>query len=153
MTRARPPRPAEIDAARHDPRLRLALTVRGRPDPTWRQRAACRDVDTELFFPEPSEPKGAALVLCRQCPTRGHCLAEALESRQDVGIWGGTTEAGRRAMSAAWRNPQGHPNSRKTHCPRGHAYDGDNILWTAGRRNCRECVRRNRHRRATTGAR
>ena len=34
-------------------------------------------------------------------------------------------------------------NARKTHCKRGHAFVGDNIIWLdAGRRrNCRECRR------------
>ena len=31
--------------------------------------------------------------------------------------------------------------ARKTHCPRGHAYDGDNtILTKKGARRCRKCV-------------
>ena len=37
-------------------------------------------------------------------------------------------------------------NSKITHCPKGHPYDGTNLFHdTKGRRNCRECVRaRNR---------
>lgn len=33
-------------------------------------------------------------------------------------------------------------NFRKTHCPQGHPYSGDNILWKRnGDRSCRECNR------------
>jgi hypothetical protein len=43
-------------------------------------------------------------------------------------------------------------NARKTHCKRGHPFDGDNlrISSTTGERICRECIRtkgRERHRR------
>lgn len=43
----------------------------------------------------------------------------------------------------------GHPNSRKTHCPQGHPYDSVNTYITpsTGDRLCRECIRtRNRER-------
>lgn len=43
----------------------------------------------------------------------------------------------------------GHPNSRKTHCPQGHPYDVTNTYITpsTGDRLCRECIRtRNRER-------
>ena len=33
-------------------------------------------------------------------------------------------------------------NAKKTHCPRGHAYEGDNLYVTpGGQRQCRECNR------------
>jgi hypothetical protein len=43
-----------------------------------------------------------------------------------------------------------HAHARKTHCPRGHAYDHENTHSHGGRRYCRACQReRNRLRRAT----
>ena len=37
---------------------------------------------------------------------------------------------------------QRHAGRAKTHCPKGHAYEGDNlIVWTDGKRRCRECER------------
>ena len=37
-----------------------------------------------------------------------------------------------------------------THCPRGHAYEGDNLIIDAGKRKCRTCVyARNRGRKLT----
>lgn len=35
------------------------------------------------------------------------------------------------------RSPITHGN--ETHCPAGHAYEGDNLAIYAGRRNCRTC--------------
>ena len=101
MTRARTPRPHEIDQARHDERLLRALCEGGH-DPAWRTRGACQDVDPETFFPAPSEPADAAMALCRTCPVLGSCLAWALQAGDLHGVWGGTTARERRAMAVVW---------------------------------------------------
>lgn len=31
--------------------------------------------------------------------------------------------------------------SRRTHCPKGHPYEGDNLFYSQGKRKCRACVR------------
>ncbi|WP_053851826.1 WhiB family transcriptional regulator [Streptomyces sp. NRRL B-24085] len=69
---------------------------------SWRERAACRDVDPDLFFPIGTA--GLTLVqvdeakaVCARCPVRERCLQWALAAGQVEGIWGGTTESERRA--------------------------------------------------------
>ncbi len=69
----------------------------------WRHRAVCRDADPELFFPLGNS--GPALrqteeakAVCRRCPVREQCLAWAVRTGQEVGVWGGTSEDERRAM-------------------------------------------------------
>ena len=69
----------------------------------WRHDAICRDEDPELFFPVGTS--GPALMqiaeaksVCRRCPVTESCLAWALESGQDAGVWGGMSEDERRAM-------------------------------------------------------
>ncbi|RCG18328.1 WhiB family transcriptional regulator [Sphaerisporangium album] len=69
----------------------------------WRHRAACRDVDPELFFPIGNT--GPALMqieeakqICRACPVVESCLKWAIESGQDAGVWGGLSEDERRAL-------------------------------------------------------
>ncbi|MFC6081611.1 WhiB family transcriptional regulator [Sphaerisporangium aureirubrum] len=69
----------------------------------WRHRAACRDVDPELFFPIGNT--GPALMqieeakqVCRSCPVVESCLKWAIESGQDAGVWGGLSEDERRAL-------------------------------------------------------
>ncbi|GLZ05462.1 transcriptional regulator WhiB [Actinomadura sp. NBRC 104412] len=69
----------------------------------WRHRAACRDVDPELFFPIGNT--GPALLqieeakqVCRRCDVTDACLMWALESGQDSGVWGGMGEDERRAL-------------------------------------------------------
>jgi len=69
----------------------------------WRRHAICRDTDPDLFFPVGTT--GQALVqidkakeVCDQCTVRLECLEFALETNQDSGIWGGTSEEERRKL-------------------------------------------------------
>jgi len=70
----------------------------------WRQDAACRDADPELFFPEPGQlPQTAkAKEVCAGCAVRGPCLDTALHGplhRDDHhGIFPGTTARDRRQL-------------------------------------------------------
>ena len=69
----------------------------------WRSKAACLDVDPELFFPIGNT--GPAITqaeeaksVCARCSVISTCLTWALENNQDAGVWGGTSEDERRAM-------------------------------------------------------
>lgn len=64
----------------------------------WRLRAACRDVDTAVFFPETEAEAAAAKAVCASCPVREACLNFALVTRQDDGVWGGLDETERRRL-------------------------------------------------------
>ena len=69
--------------------------------PGWRDDAACRDADPDLFFPEPGDRSARAHVktaklICRSCPVGVTCLSWALATGQEAGIWGGLTEDERR---------------------------------------------------------
>jgi WhiB family transcriptional regulator, redox-sensing transcriptional regulator len=67
----------------------------------WRLEAACREVDPELFFPDPGQaPQAAqAKAVCAGCGVRGSCLEAALhgpQAHQDhTGIFAGTTASDR----------------------------------------------------------
>lgn len=69
-------------------------------DLSWRAEAACRDLDTNLFFPDSDSDAAAAAALevCAGCPVRQACLEFALNTRQLDGIWGGETEADRKRI-------------------------------------------------------
>ena len=69
----------------------------------WRDQAACRNEDPELFFPIGTS--GPALlqtekakVVCGRCPVREQCLEWALAHGEILGVWGGTGETERHAM-------------------------------------------------------
>lgn len=65
---------------------------------SWRLDAACRTVDTTIFFPDSEEKSGPAVAICATCPVREECLEFALATRQDDGVWGGLTETERRRL-------------------------------------------------------
>lgn len=72
----------------------------------WRHRSACRDEDPELFFPIGTTGPALQQVeeakqVCAVCDVRETCLAYALDSRQDAGVWGGLSEDERRAIIRA----------------------------------------------------
>lgn len=67
-------------------------------DFTWQADAACRGIDTALFFPERGEPTAEVKAVCRACPVREACLTYALDAREKWGLWGGSSERQRRRM-------------------------------------------------------
>jgi WhiB family redox-sensing transcriptional regulator len=73
----------------------------------WRDRAACRDTNPDLFFPVGTtgpaiEQIEQAKAVCRQCEAQDACLEFALVTNQDSGVWGGTSEEERRKLRKAW---------------------------------------------------
>lgn len=61
--------------------------------PEWMTRAACLDVDPEVFFPAHKGDYSRALAICAHCPVRAECAEYA--ARERYGIWGGLTPADR----------------------------------------------------------
>ena len=62
------------------------------PTPSdWYDDAACRDADTDVFFPVSESQAGPAKAICAECPVREACLEYALEARPPDGVWGGLT--------------------------------------------------------------
>lgn len=66
----------------------------------WRDRAACKGVDPDLFFPRRGDGIGKQHAVikeyCEQCPVRRQCLEVGL--REIKGIWGGKTVEERREL-------------------------------------------------------
>ena len=78
----------------------LSLTV---ASAEWRRDAACRDTDPDLFFPVGTtgpaiEQIETAKAVCRECSAQALCLEYAIDTNQDSGIWGGTSEEERRQL-------------------------------------------------------
>ena len=84
------------------------MTVRA----SWRAAAACQDADPDLFFPVSAAGPALRQIeeakrVCRACPAQAPCLAWALDHGVDSGVWGGHTEAERRAL----RRPRGQKSA------------------------------------------
>ena len=73
----------------------------------WRDQAACRDTDPDLFFPIGTtgpaiEQIESAKAVCLACDAQSSCLDFALATNQESGIWGGTSEEERRKLRKIW---------------------------------------------------
>jgi WhiB family redox-sensing transcriptional regulator len=85
-------------------------------DATWRDKAACRDRDPDLFFgldgeraADKTKREKIAAELCNaECPVMFACRAWAVQSGQDAGVWGGLGEEERLAAKrrAARQRPK-----------------------------------------------
>jgi WhiB family redox-sensing transcriptional regulator len=69
----------------------------------WRDRAACRTEEPDLFFPigtgrRSLDQLAEAKSVCRGCLVAGECLAWAVGTGQNSGVWGGMTEDERRRL-------------------------------------------------------
>lgn len=74
------------------------MTVASPSGADWRERAACADNDTRLWF---SGQPNTAQEICARCPVPAECLHDALEhetSYSRFGIWGGLTASERNQL-------------------------------------------------------
>jgi WhiB family redox-sensing transcriptional regulator len=60
----------------------------------WRDRSLCRDLDTNLFFPNLSGTNNAenyisANLPCHKCPVTKECIQYANSNHEEWGVWGG----------------------------------------------------------------
>ena len=79
------------------------------PADDWRELAACRDEDPELFFPVGSGRAANAQIkqakaVCARCPVRARCLEAGMS--EEYGVWGGLTEEERRALRQTPERPE-----------------------------------------------
>ena len=73
----------------------------------WQLLAACRGVDSSLFF-HPEGERGstrrrraeAAKAICHSCPVMMQCREQSLRVREPYGVWGGLSEDERTAALA-----------------------------------------------------
>ena len=66
-------------------------------DETWAARALCAGQEPDALFVQGAAQRQVR-TRCFACPVRLECLADALQSEANYGVWGGLTERERRAM-------------------------------------------------------
>lgn len=74
-------------------------------DRSWHLHAACRGMDTDLFYSADfarGAPKrnqeAAAKAICATCPVIQQCLSRALQVGEPHGVWGGLNSDERDAL-------------------------------------------------------
>jgi WhiB family redox-sensing transcriptional regulator len=73
---------------------------------SWRLRAACRHVESAVFFPPDGERppqrdarETRAKAICGGCPVIRQCAAYAIQYGERYGVWGGLSERERAALA------------------------------------------------------
>lgn len=69
----------------------------------WRERAACRHVPVEIFFPAVEHEADEAKAVCGTCEVQAPCLEFSFEANERFGVWGGLTSQERRTLAARRR--------------------------------------------------
>ena len=82
--------------------------------PGWMADAECRDAEPDLFYgadpgwgqitetvAERRVRVAQAKAVCAQCPVKNACLDYAMATPEHEGLWGGLTDAERKAMRRA----------------------------------------------------
>jgi WhiB family redox-sensing transcriptional regulator len=64
----------------------------------WRDFAACRGLDPNVFHPERGAETTSPKSVCVECSVKTECLSFALTNYEKHGIWGGLSERERRAI-------------------------------------------------------
>ncbi|MDQ3940938.1 MAG: WhiB family transcriptional regulator [Actinomycetota bacterium] len=70
----------------------------------WQDRAACKQVPVQLFFPPAEQEADEAKMVCAMCEVRQPCLEFAIEAGERFGVWGGLTPQERRSLVAKRRS-------------------------------------------------
>ena len=100
----------------------------------WMERAACRGMDTAVFYPDRGENAREAKAVCARCEVIDRCAVHALATREEFGVWGG--------MAPKERGATGRVRSvvESAACPHGHAWtEANTYVDPNGSRRCRTC--------------
>ena len=99
----------------------------------WQIDAACRDIDSTMFF-HPEHERGLAKddrdsrakAICSDCPVIQACRHHALVVQEPYGVWGGLTVAERAAIlrQNGSATPELIPNTIHT-----MSYNGGRTTW------------------------
>ena len=57
----------------------------------WMEKAACRGMDPNKFFPTIAYRKAEIIEVCKTCPVNRACYIYAVKRPYLRGIWGGST--------------------------------------------------------------
>lgn len=108
--------------------------------PSWHHNAPCAAVDGDEWFPEVGGRGERAKEICAACPYKAPCLIEAVERREQYGIWGGVLF---RNFPKIRRELDLDDPSRLDgrECGPAHNIGGNQYVDPNGKTRCRSCNR------------
>lgn len=68
------------------------------PNSYWRDNAACKSTDVNIFMSKEQKVMKDALAICAGCLVINDCLTFAMTNNITHGIWGGKTERQRKSL-------------------------------------------------------
>ena len=86
-----------------------ATSDKGDESKYWRERAACKEMDPDLWFDGGKVQPGSIAIdpykICASCPVIKECLTDSIETEgsSGFGIRGGMSANDRRALVRGWR--------------------------------------------------
>ena len=116
------------------PRKLSATVVMASGGIPYRRFGMCRDGREKTI----SVHRAVALAFHGPAPVGAHARhlnGNSLDNRASNIAWG---SPGDNQLDAVRHGT--HTHARKTHCPQGHPYAGDNLKASIGARNCRTCA-------------
>ena len=102
--------------------------------PSWQAEAACRGMETVIFYPERGALATKAKAVCAVCPVSAECTDAGLMDNH--GVWGGMAQRDRQAH----RIELGVTNSHSDRTPICGTSSGHWAHRKAGEKPCDECV-------------
>lgn len=63
-----------------------------------KSKGDCKGANPDIFYPERGASSNEAKKICMSCSVKEECLEFALETCEEIGIWGGTSEYQRRKI-------------------------------------------------------
>ncbi|HEY1919798.1 MAG TPA: WhiB family transcriptional regulator [Streptosporangiaceae bacterium] len=88
--------------------LALAHVIASAARP-WTEQALCAQADPDAFFSESTRQIEMARAICQRCPVRQSCLSQALDGREEFGVWGGLDGDERQRLLRRARRAPGSP--------------------------------------------
>ena len=64
----------------------------------WSEAGACYGIDPSVMVPDSKRGREYAKTFCARCPVTAQCLAHAMATGEQHGIWGGKDPDERRAL-------------------------------------------------------
>lgn len=74
-------------------------------DEYWDAAAPCREIGTDMFYPEKSEAARDPKSICQGCNFVAKCLTDAFNNNEMYGVWGGLSERERRLVRKSATSP------------------------------------------------
>jgi WhiB family redox-sensing transcriptional regulator len=85
-------------ASHIDPAMLMLAHIIATAARPWTGQALCAQADPDAFFSESTRQTARAKAICSRCPVRQPCLAFALDTEEESGVWGGLDTHERQQM-------------------------------------------------------